>query len=179
MNEALSSPQLAELFRQLRNGRHICLEDGELYEALTEHAEDFTALFGALGFELVGHRKGIYYFAGDSALSERARRFAVFAFLLVEHLGDAGRGIEDGVFGQEHAIDELPHFASERAAQTMASVGVQGPAELENVLRAMEKLGFADVPVPGRVRFRRPFYRLLDLCVRALTEGDGSGEASL
>ena len=179
MESALSHPRLAEIFRLLRDGRHLCLEDGEPYAAIEQNPDGFTALFAALGYTLEAHRKGIYYFRGDAAVSETARKFAVFTFILVEHLGDAGRGIEQALFGQDWAVGDLPHLRTERYRETMAEVGILGPDDLARMLGSMKRFGFAELINEDRVRFRRPFYRLLDLCTRVLdakeddTEEDG------
>jgi chromosome condensin MukBEF MukE localization factor len=176
MDTALAHPELAEIFRRLRDGRHLCLEDGKWYEAIERDTDSFTALFKALGYELVSHRKGIYYFRGDSAVTETARKFAVFTFILVEHFGDAGRGIEEAVLTNTFALDDLPHLTSERYRQTMAEVGVQNVEDLAKLLGSMQRFGFAELAGEDRVRFRRPIYRLLDLCTRVL-ESEIGGEA--
>ncbi|NOY25670.1 MAG: hypothetical protein GXP62_07330 [Oligoflexia bacterium] len=172
MQTALTHPKLAEIFRQLRDGRHLCLEDGELYSAVEENAEGFTDLFKTLGYALQPHRKGIYFFRGDTAVTDTARRFAVFTFILVEHLGDSGQGIEEALFTASFPIDEFPHLQSDRYRETMAEMGVSSVDDLSKLVRSMERFGFTAVD-GERVRFRRPMYRLIDLCVRVLeTEED-------
>ena len=167
MQTALTHPKLAQIFRALRDGRHLCLEDGELYTALEENAEGFTELFKALGYTLKPHRKGIYFFHGDNAVTDTARRFAVFAFILVEHLGDSGQGIEEALFTSSFLVEELPHLQSDRYRETMAEMGVANVEDLSKLVRSMERFGFA-APDGDRVRFRRPMYRLIDLSVRVL-----------
>lgn len=164
---ALEHPKLAEIFRLLRDGRHLCMEDGELYAALEENIDDFTELFGALGYRLEPHRKGIYFFRGDTQVSDAARRFAVFAFIAVEFLGDSGRGIEEALFNRSFAVDELPHLQSERYRETMAEIGITNVEELTKLLKSMERFGFTEMS-GEQARFRRPMYRLLDLCLRVL-----------
>ncbi len=168
MEAALSHPKLAELFRLLRDGRHLCLEDGELYSAVEQDPEGFTALFSALGYALQPHRKGIYFFRGESTVTETARRFAVFTFILVEHLGDAGQGIEEALLTRVYALDDLPHLTTERYRETMAEVGVSGVDDLGRLLGSMQRFGFTELVGDDRVRFRRPVYRLLDLCTHVL-----------
>lgn len=174
MQTALTHPKLAQIFRLLRDGRHICLEDGDLYTALEENAEGFTDLFKALGYALQPHRKGIYFFRGDSAVTDTARRFAVFTFILVEHLGDSGQGIEEALFTTSFQVVELPHLQSDRYRETMNEMGVASAEDLSKLVRSMERFGFAATD-GDRVRFRRPLYRLIDLCVRVLeTEENAS-----
>ena len=170
MIEALEHPRLAELFRALRDGRHLCLEDGPLYTALEQHSHAFRDLFRALGYRLEHHRKGVYYFRGDSAVTDTARRFCVFTWILVEHLGDRGDGIEEALFAGTFSIDELPHLQTERYQQTMAELGVADGEGIVRVLAGMERFGFATVQ-GDRVRFRRPLYRIVDLCIQLLGEG--------
>lgn len=172
---ALAHPKLARLFHLLRDGRHICLEDGDLYAALAEHTDAFTALFHALGYDLHTHRKGIYYFRGEATVTDTARRFALFTFILVETLGDAGRGVEEHLFTTTFPVDQLPHLRSERYRETMAELHVATPEDLVRLLKSMERFGFTEVQGDGdRVRFRRPMYRLLDLCTRVLDADEAS-----
>ena len=167
MQAALTHPKLARIFRQLRDGRHLCLEDGDLYTALQDNAEAFTELFATLGYTLQSHRKGIYFFRGEGAVTDTARRFAVFTFILVEHLGDGGQGIEEALFTSSFPLNQLPHHQSDRYRETMAELGVVSAEDLTRLLRSMERFGFAAVD-GEHVRFRSPMYRLIDLCVRVL-----------
>jgi len=173
MHAALAHPKLAEIFRLLRDGRHLCLEDGELYTALEENAEGFSELFNALGYGLKPHRKGIYYFHGDAAVTDTARRFAMFTFILVEYLGDSGQGIEEALFTSSFEVEELPHLKSDRYRETMAEMGVSNTEDLGKLVRSMERFGFATAD-GDQVRFRRPMYRLIDLCVRVLETEEGA-----
>ena len=176
MEAALNHPKLALIFRQLRDGWHLCLEDGELYSAIEENAEGFTALFEALGYTLEPHRKGIYFFRGDSAVTDTARRFAVFTFILVEHLGDSGRGIEEALLTTTFAVEELPHLQTDRYRETMAEVGVASLDDLSKLVSSMQRFGFTAIE-QDRIRFRRPVYRLIDLCARVLETEEGASEA--
>lgn len=167
MNDLLAHPRLARIFRLLRDGRHLCIDDGELFTALEQHTEAFSELFRALGYRLGSHRKGIYYFVGDNPLTDTARRFSVFTFILIEHLGDAGDGIEEALFTEVYRLEELPHLQSDRYRETLAELGVVGDDDLRSLLKSMERYGFVEL-LEDRVRFRRPLYRLVDLCVRVL-----------
>lgn len=176
MTDVTEHPQLADLFRALRDGRHLCLEDGPLFSALEQHADAFQRLFLALGYRLESHRKGIYYFRGDGGVSDTARRFCVFTWILVEHLGDQGEGIEEALFTNAFRLDELPHLQTDRYLQTMAELGVSDVDGVARLLTSMERFGFAAVD-GDRVRFRRPLYRVVDLCLRVLDDDTGDDDA--
>lgn len=173
MTDPLALPHLAKVFRALRDGRHLCIEDGPLFTALEEHEDAFRTLFQALGYKLGYHRKGVYFFLGDSAITDTARRFCVFTFILVEHLTDRGDGIEEALFTHPFRLEELPHLQSDRYVETMAQVGVSEPDDLVRLLSSMERFGFAAAD-GETVRFRRPLFRIVDLCTQVLDEEEVS-----
>jgi len=71
------------------------------------------------------------------------------------------------------AFDDLPHLHTERYRETMAEVGIVGTDDLGRLLASMQRFGFTELVADDRVRFRRPVYRLLDLCTRVLDTEDG------
>lgn len=178
MEHILTNPKLPDIFRLLREGRHLCLEDGQLYEIIEGNASEFTALFRSLGYVMEHHRKGIYYFRGDSPVPEIARRLAVFTFILVEHLGDTGQSVEESVFTTTFSLEDLPHLQSERYRETMSEVGIGDADSLLKMFRTAQRLGFVELLTDDRVQMRRPLYRLLDLCTRVLTLDEESNEDS-
>lgn len=62
-------PYLAEIFQLLCRGRHICIEDGNIYFALHDDPKSYEELFKNLGFELEVHSREFYYFHGGKSLS--------------------------------------------------------------------------------------------------------------
>lgn len=158
-------PHLSELFERLRSGRHLCEEDDPLFSALHSRQESFAALFGALGFDLVKHDRGFYYFRAEAELGKEASALAVFFFVLVEAWSDAGQDIGETIFAPAgHRCSDLPHFKRESWKQCMAEAGIETDAALNDLVRRMKGYGFTDRIDDDRFRFRTPVWRFLDLC---------------
>lgn len=174
LRAASALPHLREIFDLLRRGRHICEADAEYYWALKDNVDKYAAFFDQLGFSLVAHGRGFYYFHEHVTFSERARRMAVFMFILVEHLADRGEAIEETLLSRLFRIDDLPHFRSDRYRGYMEEADITCEADLTNVLRGMELLGFLKREDEGSFRFQRPVYRFLDLCLEVLNDGEPS-----
>lgn len=166
-------PELKEVFKRLRSGRHVSGEDGAIYRALNEHEEEFRVLFDSLGFELLRHRRDFFYFKGSSGYSSFGTRIAVFFFILVESIAERGERLEETLFTQSFLIADLPHFQRERYRKYMAEAGMEDEDSLHNLFQRMERLGFLRREDEHSLRFRTPAYRLLDLCTEVLGE---SGE---
>ncbi len=161
-------PHLSELFDRLRSGRHLCADDGPLYLALRSDYAAHRGLFGALGFDLVEHDRGFYYFQSEAELGKEATELAVFFFVLIEAWGDAAKDIGDTAFDPSgHLVDDLPHLTRESWRRCMAEAGVTNESELTDVVRKLERYGFAERIDESRFRFRTPAWRFLDLCADA------------
>lgn len=168
-------PMLEEIFERLRRGEHICPEDGEVYRALDAHAAELAELFGGLGFRLVRHRADFFHFTAPERFSPTGARVAVFAFILVEWLAGRGETVERAVMEEPFAVEDLPHLESRRYRRFMADVDVADASGMDNLLRQLERLGFVRFVSDGVLRFRRPAYRLLDLCAE-VARRSGGGE---
>ena len=68
--ELVDLPRLDEVFNALRRGRHICVRDGALYQAVKSKTEDFKDLFRQLGFELAHHPRDFFYFVDPGNFTE-------------------------------------------------------------------------------------------------------------
>lgn len=170
MNDLAALPHLQEIFDRLRGGRHLCADDGVLYTSLRERPAEYRRLFAALGFDLVDHDRGFCYFRADGELGKEASAQAVFFFVLVEAWSDQGLDLQAKVFDPAgHRHDELPHFGREGWRACMAEAGVK-EADLSDVLRRLERLGFSERIDDERFRFRAPAWRFLDLCREVLEE---------
>ena len=169
-------PHLAAIFQALRRGRHLDIDDGELYVAVKARPELFTALFAQLGFELKHHPRDFYYFLDRDNFTELSARMAVFVFVLVEHLADRGDPIEDTLMTRGFRLDELPHLVGERARQLMSEAEVTTQAELEQTIRAMERSGFVRRPDADTFAFRTPAYRFLDLCLEMAADPEPTAD---
>jgi len=165
-------PRLKDVFRELRRGRHICADDGPLHRALREHHRAFAELFEQLGFRFERHPRGFFYFCGEEALSETARRLSVFMFVLIEWLGDQGQSIGDALETGTYALARLPHLTHPRYAAYMREAGVTDDTALAALVARLERLGFAQRLNADEFRFRSPVYRFLDLCEEITAEED-------
>jgi ADP-ribose pyrophosphatase YjhB (NUDIX family) len=184
---ALDLPHLAEVFEALRRGRHLCQRDGELFQDLQQREALYTELLEKIGFKLVRHPRDFFYLVDASNFTELSERMAVFMFVLVEHLSDRGDAVEETVLTRQFAYADLPHLQVDRYQTYMREAGVATAEELSNVVRTMERFGFARSVDETSFRFEAPVYRFLDLCMelsrqagkaeKATTDHGEAGEA--
>jgi hypothetical protein len=158
-------PHLARIFEALRRGRHICPRDGDLYHALHRRTESYQRLFDQLGFRLLEHPREFFYFQDASNFTDLSARMAVFVYILVEHLADSGAEIEKALLTRSFTYAELPHLEGERYLQYMREAGVTNGDDLVNLVRTMERFGFACRQDAHTFGFLPPVYRFLDLCM--------------
>lgn len=168
-------PHMEDVFDALRRGRHITLRDGELYQVLQDHQEEYVALFGNLGFELVHHSRDFYYFRDKNNFTDGASRIAVFMFILVESLADQGEPVEETIMTRRFDVDELPHLDGERYVDYMREAGVTDRSDLVRVVQAMDRFGFARRTGSGTFAFAPPIYRFLELCMDLVDEDETEG----
>lgn len=163
--------KLAEVFRSLRSGRHICRDDGILYRDLESHEENYQVIFAGLGYELIHHGQGFYYLKGGSTLtSQRLQAVALFMLILFQDLEDkkfqeGTRGWERKLLDRVFRLDDLPHFATAQRRNMMYTVGVTAETLQYKVIRPLSMLGMLQVLPEGQFQFRPPVYRFIDLCL--------------
>jgi hypothetical protein len=166
---------LPELFDKLRSGRHLSADDGALYLALRTDFAEYRALFEAIGFDLVEHERGFYYFRSTDDLGKEATQLAVFFFVLVEAWGDAGKDLEATAFDPAgHALSALPHMSRDSWRRCLAEAGIANDDEIAKVVQRMERLGFTERLADDRFRFRTPVWRFFDLCRDVLAEAESA-----
>ena len=165
-------PHLEHIFDDLRRGKHLAEGDGPHVHALRENVEAYARLFDALGFTLVQHPRGFFYFSADpsSTVTDQAGRMAVFTFILVESLADQGKQVEETLMTHTFNVAELPHLSTDRFVTYMRDVGVISIDDIRQVLKNMRRLGFAELVGDDLFRFRTPAYRFLDLCSELAAE---------
>lgn len=160
------------MFRLLRNGRHLCGDDGADYRDLHCNEDNYRLVFAALGYELVSHGQGFYYFKGSNYLpTKRLKAIALFMFILFQDLEDkkfqeADRAWERKLLMRTFKIAELPHFATSQRRSMLQAVGVEENSLNDNVLRPMERLGMLAMTAKGAFEFRAPIYRFVELCIQ-------------
>jgi chromosome condensin MukBEF MukE localization factor len=159
-------PHLSQVFDELRKGRHLCVEDGELYHSLQKDYDSFRGLFHSLGFDLVRHPRDFFYFRSDLAFTPIARRVAVFMFILIEHLANEVASVEEALTSGYIFIDSLPHQASNRYRRYMDEAGIT----VDKCINTLARLGFVEYQGGRKFRFRSPVYRFVDLCLAVLSD---------
>jgi hypothetical protein len=92
-------------------------------------------------------------------------RIAVFSYILIDHAANQGRPIEEFVMGQHFLVSKLPHFGLDRYAALLRQVDVEDEAGLRQVVRNMERIGWAKFVGEDEFRLLRPFHRILDRCL--------------
>ena len=170
-------PHMAEVFEALRRGKHVSMNDGDLFHALKKHEAVYEKLFSKLGFHLVHHARDFFYFLDTSNFTDLSSRIAVFMFILVEYLADQGDTVEDTVMMRRFAYRDLPHLHGERYQTYMREAGVTTPEDLAAIVRTMERFGFTRRMDAETFCFDVPIYRFLDLCMDMAVKA-GKAEAS-
>jgi chromosome condensin MukBEF MukE localization factor len=164
--------RLAVVFRSLRNGEHICRDDLAEYHDLERNEELYRALFLGLGYELVHHGQGFYYFKGDNSLSSlRLQAISLFVLILFQDLEDKKFQESDGAWERRlltrtFAVSELPHFQTPQRRSLMFRIGVTPDTLHEKVLRPLIRYGMVEMVGTDQFRFRSPVYRFVDVCMQ-------------
>jgi hypothetical protein len=164
MNEL---PHLQEIFDRLRNGWHLSPEDAPAFSAVAADYEAYAAYFSPLGLKLVRHPREFFYFEPDAGegITPTLPRIAVFSYILIDHAANAGRPLEEHLFGDHFLISKLPHFTLDRYVSLLRQVDVEEVADLRQVLKNMERLGWVKFVNDDEFRFLRPFHRVLEKCL--------------
>lgn len=155
-------------FQFLSRGRHITIEDGEVWQLLNNSISEYQEVFRALGFELVGDSRGFFYFHGSTrGLSDGTEKLALFIYVLVDWLADNGDNIIESLFAKEYDANALPHLTNDRYKGYMSQVSVSDQKELNLIIKNMNNLGFAKITEqePLKFRFLSPIWRMLETCL--------------
>lgn len=158
-------PFLKEAFSALRRGRHLCVEDGEIYRAIESMHEDYVRFFADLGMDLRHHREGFYYLHEDKT-ARKSKALLLFVAVLVTYLDDKGIGL-DQAREMTFTLEGLPHLSHEKYVEVMKDyMEKSGKEGLRDILVSMDRYGFISMVGEDRFKLRRSFYRLDDV-VRA------------
>lgn len=162
---------LASVFRLLRSGRHLCVEDKVEYRDLQVHFEQYESVFAALGYKLNRHHQNFFYFSGGNTLVTKGlQSITLFMLILFQHLednkfADPDRAWEQTLTNRLFTIDELPHFDTAQRRGLMFSLDVSKDNLREKVLRTMTRLGIIHLVGTKQFQFRAPVYRFVELCL--------------
>lgn len=155
-------PSQKEVYESMVSGRHLCIEDGEPFSALSRNEEDYKALFTGLGMELVSDPRGFYYLEG-SRIPANVREALYFMAILFEHLDESGCDLEETVFGTTFFINDLPHLSLQRYAEVMDRVaGIKDADGLRSIITSLARYRFLVMDGPDGFHFRVTAHRLID-----------------
>lgn len=146
------------------------------YRDLDRNEELYRSLFTGLGYELVHHGQGFYYFKGGNQLStQRLQAIALFVLILFQDQEDkkfqeADRAWERKLVTRTFGVSELPHFQTAQRRSLLHTVGVTPDTLHDKVLRPMARYGILEMTGLDHFQFRAPIYRFVDLCMKF---GDG------
>jgi condensin complex protein MksE len=160
-------PYLQDLFQKLRTGHHLSPEDEPIFSSVTGNYEAYASQFSLLGLKLVRHPRDFFYFEPDAndAMRETLPRIAVFSFILVDYVANAGKPIEEFLLNNHFLISRLPHFSLDRYASLLRQVDVEDEGDLRQIVKNMERLGWAKFLGDEEFRLLRPFHRIFDKCL--------------
>lgn len=160
-------PYIQEVFDKLRRGSHLSPEDEPAFSAVASNPEAYAEYFAPLGLKLERHPREFFYFAPESAESvpDTLPRIAVFSFILIDHADNTGKPIEDFLLNQHFFISRLPHLSLERYAALLRQVQVEDTGGLRQILKNMERLGWAKLHSEDEFSLLRPFHRVFDKCL--------------
>lgn len=97
-------------------------------EWLGARREEYRAAFAALGYQLIHHDQGFFYFTGESTLrSQRLRAVTLFLLILFQDLEDRKfthpeRSWERTLLDRRFVIHDLPHFGTAQRRVMMDAV---------------------------------------------------------
>ncbi len=160
-------PHLANIFDRLKRGYHLGPDDEPEFSALCGRSDDYAAYFEAIGLKLVRHEREFFYFEPDNpeTVPDTLPRIAVFSYIMIDHAANQGRPIEEFIFGQNFLVTALPHFGLDRYTALLRQVDVQDLADLRNLLKHMERIGWVKWVGDDEFRFLRPFHRVFSKCL--------------
>jgi hypothetical protein len=158
---------LQDLFQKLRTGHHLSPEDEPIFSAVASDYEAYKSQFALLGLKLVRHPREFFYFEPDASdgTRETLPRIAVFSFILIDHLANSGKPIEEFLLTNHFLISRLPHFSLDRYKGLMRQVDVEDEGDVRLIVKNMERLGWAKFLGDEEFRFLRPFHRVFDKCL--------------
>lgn len=164
-------PHMARAFRDLRTGRHLCVDDGETYQDIRRHEDQYVAILGAMGYRLTHHPQNFYYITGGNQLNSKGvKAITLFLLILFQHLEDNKFDSDDRSWHRDLAnrpfkIAELPHFATSATRMLMRNLDITDENLRDKVLRLMSRLGILELLPGDMFVFRASVYRFVDLCV--------------
>lgn len=155
-------PKQRGIYEALISGRHLCLEDGDLFTALRDNEEDYRALFSGLGMDLVVDPRG-FVFLNGTRTPANMKDILYFMAVLFEHMDEQGYSLEEVILGSDFYYKDLPHLKHQKYAEVMErSSGAVTQEGLRGIVSSLVRYRFATTEA-DYFRFRTPAHRLFDL----------------
>jgi hypothetical protein len=161
-------PYLTSIFDHLKRGYHLGPDDEPEFSALAgPRFDEYASCFAALGFTLIRHEREFFYFEPDNpeAVPDTLPRIAVFSYIMIDHAANQASSMEEFIFGQNFLVGSLPHFTLDRFKALLRQVDVHDTADLKNLLKHMERIGWVKLIGDEEFRFLRPFHRVFSKCL--------------
>lgn len=155
-----------ELFHHFSMGYHLCIDDGELFNALTANIDHFRSLFSSLGFQLCEGTSGIYYFEPDkekAGINIVSKKFTVFMAILYDYLADQGKDPVTAIIEERFIVPELPHLRVDQYKKILEKVGINEGSDLLRTLLQLQKYGFLDLKDHFFILFKKSVARFTTL----------------
>jgi len=166
-------PHLETIFHDLKRGYHFTPEDGEVFRPLWERFDEYERLFDSLGLDLRRHQKNVVYLVANENVQPgtQAKEMGLFMMVLIEHFGETHSSIVPSIFDAVFRIENLPHLQKARYEEYMNAIGVHDAGDLERIVGALIRYGFAEETSSG-FTLGTAAYRFLDLCREASDLGN-------
>lgn len=173
-------PHLNRIFDRLKRGYHLGPDDEPEFSALCgPRFDEYASRLAELGLTLIRHEREFFYFEPENteAVPDTLPRIAVFSYIMIDHAANQGIPLEEFIFGQNFLVTALPHFTLDRYTAMLRQVDMHDAADIRNLLKHMERIGWAKSIGEEEFRFLRPFHRMFSKCLE-LSAAAGQGETT-
>ncbi|MCL6271305.1 hypothetical protein M3P05_15380 [Sansalvadorimonas sp. 2012CJ34-2] len=175
-------PHSHQIYTRLREGVHLSVDSPDqfpLYKELEQHRDSYTALFSLLGYELIYHPDGFFYFTyPDSTTSQSltmSRKVALLIFTLIDFLQDNNYDPAATITGEKIALqlldDTRRHFADLYQQAELSSYD-----SVSNLLEWMARRGMCLITDEDHIRFLKPINRFLAAAEQVTADAEQAQE---
>lgn len=179
LDENLSTqlPNGRLIYTRLREGTHLSADSPDqfaLFKELETHRESYTHLFALLGYELVYHPDGFFYFVYPDSVTGQSlstsRKVALLIYTLIDFLQDNNYDPAATITSETielRMIDDTRRHYSDLYEQ--ADLGTLNA--ITNLLDWMARRGFCQVVSDDHIRFLKPISRFLEAAEQVAENG--------
>jgi hypothetical protein len=157
---------ITEIFDKLSRGYHISNADFSLYPELSKYEKCYSEVFEKIGYQLVAHERGFYYFGTDNdKIKVKCGTMAVFIFFLIDFLQNQGKDPYSEIMEAEFRENQLILDLSNSYKDKMKDMGLNDSEdEFKKAIKQLSIYGFASKK-DFTFRFLPPIARFLDSCI--------------